>query len=136
MKLMIMVGLLGLAGVAAGCSNSDTANTNTNANTTVATTTTTNTTVAQQTSPAPGDSEVATTTDSSGVRTDTRTFKNNTRVSKVVVTTTREGKRTAKVYPVTGEPRDLPEDKVANALNDTGDAIADAAGFVVDKTKD
>jgi hypothetical protein len=69
------------------------------------------------------------------VTTETRTFKTG-RVEKVVVTT-RDGRRTARVYSRdTGEMRDLPEDKVDMALSATGDAIAGAAGFVADKAED
>jgi hypothetical protein len=74
-------------------------------------------------------------TEENGVTTETRTFKSG-RVEKVVVTT-RNGKRTARVYARdTGEMRDLPEDKVDMALSATGDAIAGAAGFVADKAED
>ncbi len=132
-KLMVGLGVVALASLAAGCSDSGTTS-GTNANTTTVATTT-NTTTTAQTRSAPGDSEITTTTDQTGSTVETRTFKNNTRVSKVVVTTTREGKRTARVYPVTGEPRDLPEDRVARALDDTGEAIADAAGFVAERRR-
>ncbi len=104
-KLMVGLSVVALASLTAGCSDSGTTS-NTNANTTtVATTTTSNTTT--QARSAPDNSEITPSTEN-GVTTETRTFKNNTRVSRVVVTT-RDGKRTAKVYPVTGEPRDLPE---------------------------
>jgi hypothetical protein len=74
-------------------------------------------------------------TEENGVVTQTRTFKSG-RVEKVVVTT-RDGKRTARVYARdTGEIRALPEDKIDTALTATGDAIASAAGFVADKAGD
>jgi hypothetical protein len=57
-------------------------------------------------------------------------------VSKVVVTTDKTGVRRARVYSPSGESRDLPESKVGEALSDTGDALASAAGFVADKSKD
>jgi hypothetical protein len=73
-------------------------------------------------------------TEADGMRTQTRTFRNNPRVERVVVTTdTRTGKRTARVYTSGGQVRDLPESKVDEALTATGDAVADAAGFVAEK---
>ncbi|MGQ0762648.1 MAG: hypothetical protein ACT4OT_11650 [Acidobacteriota bacterium] len=122
-KLLIAVIAIGLMSFIAGCSSSDQANTNANQ-----TTTTT----------GPDNSEIVTTTDSTGTRTETRTFRDNPRVSRVVVTT-RDGRRTVKVYSKTGEERDVPE-TVGDALMVTGDTIADAAGWVadnaVDKTKE
>lgn len=83
---------------------------------------------------APDNSEITTTTDSNGTRTETRVFRDNPRVSKVVVTTS-NGQRTVKVYSKTGEQRDLKE-QTADALTATGNAIADGAGFVADKSVD
>jgi hypothetical protein len=97
-----------------------------------------NTTAATGTMPMTGgaDGEVVT-TETDGVRTQTRTFKNNPRVERVVVTTdTRSGKRTARVYTTGGQVRELPESEVDRALTATGDAVADAAGAVADKAKD
>jgi hypothetical protein len=115
---------------AAGCSsanNSNTANTNTD------TTTTSTTTTTNATATAPDNSEIAV-TNNNGTRTETRTFKSG-RVERVVVTTTPEGHRTARVYARdSGEPRELPEDKVGDALSATGDALASAAGWTADKT--
>jgi hypothetical protein len=70
-----------------------------------------------------------------GTTTETRTYRNNPRISKVEIST-RNGKRTAKVYSNTGEARDIPENKVDSVINGTADAIADAAGFVADKSKE
>jgi hypothetical protein len=81
------------------------------------------------------DGEVVT-TEEGGVRTQTRTFRNNKRVQRVVVTTDASGKRTARVYTSGGQMRELPEGKVETALTATGDAVADAAGFVGDKAAD
>jgi hypothetical protein len=67
------------------------------------------------------------------VRTETRTFRDNPRVSRVVVTT-RDGRTTAKAYSPNGEERELSEPE--KALNATGEAIADSAGWVKDKTVD
>lgn len=83
---------------------------------------------------APDNSEITTATDSTGTRTETRVFRDNPRVSKVVVTT-RDGKRTVKVYSKTGEERDL-RDETVDALAATGDALASGAGFVADKSED
>ena len=83
--------------------------------------------------PAPDNSEITTTTDANGTKTETRTFKNNPHVSKVVVTT-RDGKRTVKVYSPKGEEREVNTDK--NVLEATGDAIAASAGWVADKAED
>jgi hypothetical protein len=139
---ILAVAAISMAG--AGCASND----NGNANVTTTTETTTvnaNATAAitppSEVAPAAstettGDSIVETTTSSSGVKTETRTFKNNARVSKVVVTTDKSGKKTARVYSSTGESRELPENKVAGALSETGDALADSAGFVADKSKD
>jgi hypothetical protein len=94
-----------------------------------------NTTAVTQTTPMTGgaDAQIVT-TEAEGVRTQTRTFSNNPRVERVVVTTdTRTGKRTARVYTTGGQVRDLPENRVDEALTATGEAVADAAGFVADK---
>ena len=82
---------------------------------------------------APDNSEITTTTDANGTKTETRTFKNNPHISKVVVTT-RDGKRTVKVYSTKGEEREVTTDE--NVLEATGDAIAKSAGFVADKAED
>jgi len=122
-KLLIAALVVALASFFVGCSSTDQANTN--ANQTITTT-------------GPDNSEIVTTTDSTGTRTETRTFRDNPRVSRVVVTT-RDGRRTVKVYSKTGEEKDVPE-TVGDALTVTGNAIADAAGWVadnaVDKTKE
>ena len=107
-------------------------NTNTSSNTmTTSSTTTATTATAPRT--APDNSEIVV-TNNNGTRTETRTFKSG-RVERVVMTTTPEGRRTARVYARdTGEARDLPENKVADALDATGDALASAAGWTADKT--
>jgi len=53
-----------------------------------------------------------------------------------VVTTNSSGKKTARVYSNSGESRELPENKVSEALTATGNALADAAGWVGDKSED
>jgi hypothetical protein len=114
-----------LAILAASCSNAtesnmnSAANTNSNPGNTAAVT-------------APDNSEITTATDNSGVKTETRTFRNNPRVSRVVVTT-RGGTRTAKVYSPSGEEKDVAADN-PDLLHATGDAIADSAGWVKDKS--
>jgi len=115
--------MLGTA--AAGCSSTDNANVNANANAAVAQTTTRT---------AADGSEITTTTDASGVKTETRVFRNNPRVSRVVVTTTADGRRTVRAYSATGETKEVND--VGDALEVTGEKIADAAGWVADKTKD
>ena len=82
---------------------------------------------------APDNSEI-TTTNENGVKTETRTFRGNSRVSKVVVTT-RDGNRNVKVYSASGEEREM-KSGTERALDDTGDAIADSVGFVKDKSAD
>jgi len=86
------------------------------------------------TRPGPDNSEINTSTDSYGVKTETRVFHNNPRVSRVVVTT-RNGKRTTTVYGPNGEAKDL-KDETVDVLEGAGNAIAEAAGFVADKAVD
>jgi hypothetical protein len=126
-KLLIGVAVVALAAASSGCTTSDNANAsaNLNANTAVANNTT---------QPGPDNSEITTSTDAYGVKTETRVFHNNPRVSRVVVTT-RDGKRTTTVYGPTGESKDL-KDETVDVLKGAGNAIADAAGFVADKTED
>jgi hypothetical protein len=90
-------------------------------------------TVATTTRPGPDNSEITTSTDANGVRTETRVFRGNPRVTKVVVTT-RNGVRTTRIYSSKGEEKELSSTDSRNALEETGDAVADAAGFVADKT--
>ena len=52
-----------------------------------------------------------------------------------MVVTTRDGARTTTVYAPSGESKDL-KDEVGDVLSATGNAIADGAGWTVDKTKD
>lgn len=67
---------------------------------------------------------------------ETRTFKDpNSRIEKVVVTN-RGGKRTARVYYRNREVRDLPDNKVEQALSATGDTLVSFGGEVADKTED
>ena len=86
-KLLTLGAVTILAIFGAGCATADqTANANVNA----APTTTTRT--------AADGSEITTTTDASGVKTETRVFRNNPRVSRVVVTTTADGRRTVRAF--------------------------------------
>ena len=114
-KLLIGIIVIALTSLFVGCSPSEQANAN-------QTTTLT----------GPDNSEIVTTTDSTGTRTETRTFRDNPRVSRVVVTT-RDGRRTVRVYSKTGEEKELTEE-VGDALAVTGDKLADAAGWVAEKT--
>ena len=117
-----------LVALAAGCSNTnETANANAvNANSAIET---------PSTKPGPDNSEITTNVDANGVRTETRVFRDNPRVSKVIVTT-HNGTRTVKVYSPSGEERELNKNEPEDVLEATGSKIADAAGFVGDKTKD
>jgi hypothetical protein len=125
-RLLVAAGLLAACTFVVGCSDSQGASgTNTPAQ---------NDAVAQTTTrPGPDNSEIITSTDSNGVKSETRVFKDHQRISKVVVTT-RNGTRTTRVYSRSGEEKE--GNTVENALETTGDAIADAAGFVADKTVD
>jgi len=123
---LTIIAILSLSILTASCASSDNA-ANTNANANTDNSAATNTTVA-----GPDDSEIVT-TNVNGVRTETRTFRNNPRVSKVVVTTS-DGKTTAKAYSPTGEEREISAPE--KALNATGEAIADSAGWLKDKGSD
>ena len=123
-RLLIVLGVAILATTGAACNTADDANANANA--TVATNTTRT---------GPDGSEITTSVDANGVKTETRVFRNNPRVAKVVVVTTRDGKRTTKVYAPSGESKDLKDD-VGDALAVTGNALADAAGWTADKAED
>jgi hypothetical protein len=123
-KILTGICVIALAAFAPACNKTeDTTNANANANVAAPTTTT---------RPGPDNSTITTTTDANGVTTETRTFNGNPRVSKVVVTT-RNGQKTARVYSASGEESDLKSD-VGHALDATGNAIADAAGWTKDKT--
>jgi hypothetical protein len=128
-KFLLGLGLAIMAVGGAACSNADNPSANTNANTTVAAATPTETTRS-----GPDGSEIRTTVDANGVKTETRVFHNNPRVARVVVTT-RDGQRTTTVYAPSGESKDF-KDEVGDALSATGDKIADGAGWVGDKAED
>src|SRR6266498_1596682 len=109
------------------CNTAENANVNVNANANA------NRALASETTrPASDDSEITTSIDANGVKTETRVFHNNPRVAKVVVTT-RDGKRTTTVYASSGDSKELKEE-AGDALVATGNALADAAGFVAEKT--
>ncbi len=143
MRIKIIAGssALALSLAALGCDPASNANINgnLNANTTaVANTAVTNTESATTTAAvrqAPDNSEIEV-MDAGGVKTETRTFRGESGQVERVVVTTRDGKRTARVYSRSGEVRDLPESDVERAFEATGDALGTAAGFVVDKSKD
>jgi hypothetical protein len=124
-KLFLCLAITGLAMIGTSCSSSSDSSVNANANTADTTATTT---------VGADNSDIVTTTDPNGVKTETRTFRNNPRVSKVVVTT-RDGKRTVKVISPGGEERDVSDNGSENWMEATGDSIADAAGFVKDKSE-
>jgi hypothetical protein len=128
-KLMIGAGSLALA-MMVGCGGDSS-----NANSTNANMTNSNVRSSVEEMPATNAEFETTTSESAGVQTETRTYRNNSRISRVVITT-RDGKRTAKVYSVSGEEKEIRADDVDNVLAKSGDAIADAAGFVADKAED
>jgi len=129
-KTICLLMIVMLAALTGACTRNDAANANSNAN---ANATAQNATAAGETRPAPDNSEVTTSVDQNGTRTETRTFKNNPRISKVVVTT-RNGQRTVRAYSPSGEEREVKTDE--NVLEATGDKVASAAGFVADKAED
>ena len=80
-KLLIGFAIAMLAAASAGCSTTDNANANANANA--------NSAVASNTTqPGPDNSEITTSVDANGVKTETRVFHNNPRVAKVAFTGT------------------------------------------------
>ena len=125
MKNLLLTFLLTLAVFAVGCSGTESANSNVDSNTAAE----------AVTKPAPDNSEVTTRIDANGVKTEERVFKNNPRVARVVVTTTKDGQRTVKAYSPSGEEREV-KSTTENVLDTTGDAIADSVGFVADKAED
>ena len=139
-KKLSAAACLALAALLAGCSDAGDTHTNTasaggNASVTTSTTNSTTSTATDTTHGAPDDSVIETTTETGGVRVETRTFRNpNSRVERVVVTT-RDGRRTARVYYRDRTVRELSEDKVAGALDATSDALVAAGGTVVDASK-
>jgi hypothetical protein len=123
-KRLCILTIVLLAALAAGCTNTNEAvNANANANTATA-----------STRPGPDNSEITTSVDANGVKTETRVFHGNPRVSRVVVTTNK-GTRTVKVYSPSGEEREVNHES-QNVFEATGSAIADAAGFVASKSAD
>jgi hypothetical protein len=126
LSILFVIAVLAVAGSACTTTDAGNANVNTNANPVVA---------SNVTRPGSDNSEITASTDANGVKTETRVFHNNPRVSKVVVTTSRDGQRTTTVYRPTGESKDL-KDHTVDVLEGTGSAIADAAGFVADKSED
>jgi hypothetical protein len=138
--VFLFSGLISLALIGVGCSSANDNGANDNAASSAVAPTST---VSVVPSPATAalssideESSVETSTSPSGVKTETRTFKNHQRISRVVVTTNSSGKKTARVYSNSGESRELPENKVSGALTATGNDLADAAGWVGDKSKD
>ncbi|MDT4897689.1 MAG: eukaryotic-like serine/threonine-protein kinase [Acidobacteriota bacterium] len=88
--------------------------------------------ISEQMIAAPDNSEIVTTLNASGVKTETRTFKSHARISKVVVTTS-DGKQTASIFLINGDERALPENAIPTALEATGDELASAAGLIEEK---
>ena len=121
-KKVFLLTLLLLVALAAGCNQYEAADQN------AATANASPTTVE-----GPDNSEITTSVDASGTRTETRTFRNNPRISKVVVTT-RDGRRTVTATSPSGEERVVTTTE--NVLEATGETVAQAAGFVADKAED
>ncbi len=121
---------LTLAVMATACSGDtdNTAATNSNANMSTATT-------AGGVRTLPDNSEVRTET-VGGVTTETRTFKGSDGKVEKVVVTTRDGKRTARVYYRDNTVRELPDNAVESALVETADKLEDVGGKIVDVSKD
>ena len=126
-KLLSGFALMVLAAAGAGCAT-DTTNVNANANSNA------NVVATNTTRTLADGSEVTTSVDASGVRTETRVFRNNPRVARVVVTT-RDGRRTTTVYAPSGQSKELTQE-VGDVLVVTGDAIADGVGWTADKAED
>lgn len=120
-KKICLLTMLLLVALAAGCSTYN-ASTDQNA-----------ATAAASPVPAPDNSEITTSMDASGTKTETRTFRNNPNISKVVVTT-RDGRRTVRAYHPNGEEREVNTED--NVLEATGNAVAESAGFIADKGED
>lgn len=124
-SILPSLALATIATFASGCTT-DTTNVNANSNANVV--------ASESTRTGPDGSEITTSVDANGVKTETRVFKNNPRVAKVVVTT-RDGRRTTTVYAPSGESKELKEE-VGDALVATGNAIADGVGWTADKAED
>lgn len=121
-----------LAGCAGDSPTANTASTNANVN---ANSGALPTTAGTEPRVGPDNSEVVTER-AGGVTTETRTFRNpSSRIERVVVTT-RDGRRTARVYYRDNTVRELPESEVERALDATADALVTAGGKAVDVTKD
>ena len=121
-KLASVLILVFLTALVAGCSKTGETSQNPNAATETST------------KPAPDNSEIATKVDANGVKTEERVFHGHKRISRVVVTTDKNGKRTVKAYSASGEER--PVNDSEDVFTATGDKIADGAGFVADKSED
>lgn len=130
-RFFLIFGLSAVAVIGAACSNTnqtaaDNANTaNLNASNETASTT----------RPGPDNSEITTNVDAHGVKTETRVFRDNKRISKVVVTT-HNGTRTVKAYSPSGEEKEVNKNEPEDVLEAAGSKVADAAGFVADKAED
>jgi len=136
-RFSIGVCLVALAAASAACGGSGDTTTNTsvgNANNNAATTANTSGATAG-TRTAPDNSEIVRET-SGGVTTETRTFKDpNSRVERVVVTT-RDGRRTARVYYRDKTVRELPESEIEQVFGMTAEALVNAGGRVIDVSKE
>ena len=117
-KNICLLTILLLVALAAGCAqNQGTADQN-------------QATASPTTMEGPDNSEITTSVDASGTKTETRTFRNNPRISKVVVTT-RDGRRTVTATSPSGEERVVTTTE--NVLEATGETIARAANSQSEK---
>ena len=123
MKNICLLMTLLLAFVIVGCSQNGSATS----------TAQTQTPAQPTTAPGPDNSEITTSVDANGTRTETRTFRNNPHISKVTVTT-HNGQRTVKATSPSGEEKVV--DTTEDVLQATGEKVASAAGFVADKSED
>lgn len=123
-KNICLLAILSLAAAGIACTKNEAVDANAN----------TATGQTAQATTAPDNSEITTSVDAQGNRTETRVFRDNPRVSKVVVTTNKNGTKTTRVYSRSGEEKEVKTDE--NVLEATGDKVAEAAGFVADKSED
>jgi hypothetical protein len=122
-RILTAVAIASLAVLTASCSSESTSNTNANANASDVATTTT----------APDNSEI-TVKNENGVRTETRTFRNKSAGLEGCGDYARRSSHRQSVFAQRRRARN--EGDTERALDATGDAIADSAGWVKDKSVD
>ncbi len=142
-RALTKIGIVAVAAFAVGCTetgNSDTANMNAaNMNMTAMNSSMNQNAAmmsggAMQPRIAPDNSEI-TVVNEGGETREVRRFRDPaSRIERVEVVT-RGNTRMARVYSRDNTVRDLPENRVEEALSATGNALADAGGYVADKTR-